>query len=79
MYYVNERWLGGMLTNYKTISGRIKRLNDIKDYGRRRNFRKAFKEGSYQAQSWKLKSLEKFLGGIKDMKGMPGAYLRCRP
>ena len=30
MYYVNQRWLGGMLTNYKTISGRIKRLNDIK-------------------------------------------------
>ena len=31
MYYVNQRWLGGMLTNYKTISGRIKRLNDIKE------------------------------------------------
>lgn len=30
MYFVNERWLGGMLTNYKTISSRIKRLNDIK-------------------------------------------------
>ncbi|MCI5536085.1 MAG: 30S ribosomal protein S2, partial [Clostridiales bacterium] len=31
MFYVNQRWLGGMLTNYKTISGRIKRLNDIKE------------------------------------------------
>ena len=31
MYYVNQRWLGGMLTNYKTISGRIKRINDIKE------------------------------------------------
>lgn len=30
MYFVNERWLGGMLTNYKTISGRIKRLSEIK-------------------------------------------------
>ena len=37
-YFVSERWLGGMLTNYKTISGRIKRLNDIEKNGRRRNF-----------------------------------------
>ena len=49
MYYVNQRWLGGMLTNYKTISGRIKRLNDIKEMEAGRHFRKTVQEGSYQA------------------------------
>ena len=38
MYYVNQRWLGGMLTNYKTISGRIRETQRHKGYGRGRNF-----------------------------------------
>ena len=37
MFYVNERWLGGMLTNFKTIQSRIDRLKEIESNGRRRN------------------------------------------
>jgi len=78
MYYVNERWLGGMLTNYKTISERIKRLNAIK---------KMEADGTFDLLSKKevgklkleLEKLEKYLNGIKDMKGMPGALFVVDP
>lgn len=78
MFYVNERWLGGMLTNYKTISGRIARLNEI---------RAMETDGTFDAltkkEVLKLKAeadkLEKFLGGIKDMKGMPAAVFVVDP
>ena len=70
MYYVNQRWLGGMLTNYKTISGRIKRLNDIKEMEADGTFEKLSKKEVIKL-SLELDKLEKFLGGIKDMKGMP--------
>ena len=73
MYYVNQRWLGGMLTNYKTISGRIKRLNDIKVMEEDGTFEKLSKKEVIKLRLEHDK-LEKFLGGIKDMKGMPGAY-----
>jgi len=78
MYYVNERWLGGMLTNYKTISERIKRLNAIK---------KMETDGTFDALTKKevgklkleLEKLEKYLNGIKEMKGMPGALFVVDP
>jgi small subunit ribosomal protein S2 len=78
MYYVNERWLGGMLTNYKTISERIRRLYDIE---------KMEEDGTFEALTKKEVSklrlqhekLEKFLGGIKTMKGMPGAIFVVDP
>ena len=78
MYYVNERWLGGMLTNYKTISTRIKRLGDIQ---------KMEADGTFEALTKKevakltleKEKLEKFLNGIKDMKGMPGALFVVDP
>ena len=78
MYYVNQRWLGGMLTNYKTISGRIKRLNDIKEMEADGTFEKLYKKEVIKLRL-ELEKLEKFLGGIKDMKGMPGAIFIVDP
>ena len=78
MFYVNQRWLGGMLTNYKTISGRIKRLNDIKEMEVDGTFEKLSKKEVIKLRL-ELEKLEKFLGGIKDMKGMPGANFVVDP
>ena len=78
MYYVNQRWLGGMLTNNKTISGRIKRLNDIKVMEEDGTFEKLSKKEVIKLRLEHDK-LEKFLGGIKDMKGMPGAIFVVDP
>ena len=63
MYYVNQRWLGGMLTNYKTISGRIKRLNDIKEMEADGTFEKLSKKEVIKLRL-ELEKLEKFLGGV---------------
>ena len=78
MYFVNQRWLGGMLTNYKTISGRIKRLNDIKAMEEDGTFEKLSKKEVIKLRL-ELEKLEKFLGGIKDMKGMPAAMFVVDP
>ncbi len=78
MYYVNERWLGGMLTNYKTIATRIKRLNDIKAMEEDGTFAKLSKK-EVSKLKLELEKLEKYLGGIKDMKGMPGAIFIVDP
>ena len=71
-YYVNQRWLGGMLTNYKTISTRIKRLNDITTMEADGTFEKLSKKEVLMLKR-EQERLEKYLGGIKDMPGMPGA------
>ena len=78
MYYVNQRWLGGMLTNYKTISARIRRLNDIKKMEEDGTFEKLSKK-EVQSLMHEHDRLEKFLGGIKEMKGMPGAVFIVDP
>ena len=78
MFYVNERWLGGMLTNYKTISQRIKRLNDIKKMETDGTF-DALTKKEVQKLKLELEKLEKYLNGIKDMKGMPGALFVVDP
>lgn len=78
MYFVNERWLGGMLTNYKTISTRIKKLNDIKAMEADGTFDALTKKEVLKLRSLEEK-LEKFLGGIKDMKGMPAAMFVVDP
>ena len=77
-FFVNERWLGGMLTNYKTIKERIDRLDEIilmEDDG---TFEKLSKK---EVSKLRLEQerLEKFLGGIKEMKGMPGAMFVVDP
>ena len=78
MFYVNQRWLGGMLTNYKTISQRIKRLYEIQAMEEDGTFEKLSKKevGKLRLEYEKL---EKFLGGIKEMKGMPGALFVVDP
>ena len=78
MYFVNERWLGGMLTNYKTISERIKRLAQIKTMETDGTFEALTKKEVLKLLQEKEK-LEKYLGGMKDMKGMPGAMIIVDP
>ena len=78
MYFVNERWLGGMLTNYKTISKRIERLNEIGEMEEDGTINKYAKKEILKIRN-EAEKLEKFLGGIKDMKGMPGAIFVVDP
>ena len=78
MYFVNERWLGGMLTNHKTIAGRIKRLYEIQAMEQDGTFEKLSKK-EVSKLKLELEKLEKFLGGIKEMKGMPGALFIVDP
>ena len=78
MYYVNERWLGGMLTNYKTIATRIKKLNDIKAMEEDGTFEALPKKEVLKLRALEEK-LEKFLGGIKEMGGMPDAMFVVDP
>jgi small subunit ribosomal protein S2 len=78
MYYVNERWLGGMLTNYKTISERIKRLYTIQNMETDGTFDALTKKEVIKLRLEQGR-LEKFLGGIKEMKGMPAALFVVDP
>ena len=78
MFYVNQRWLGGMLTNYKTISQRIKRLYEIQAMEEDGTFDKLAKKEVIKLKLEEAK-LEKFLGGIKEVKGMPGALFVVDP
>lgn len=68
-YYVNHRWLGGMLTNWKTISQSIKRLRDINDKLDNQSARLTKKEVLDMTRN--RDKLERALGGIKDMGGTP--------
>jgi small subunit ribosomal protein S2 len=78
MYYVNERWLGGMLTNFKTIQSRIKRLKDIERMAEDGTFDVLpKKEVVNLKEEWD--KLEKNLGGIKDMKRIPDAIFVVDP
>ncbi len=78
MYYVNERWLGGMLTNYKTIKGRIDRLRKLEDMQENGTFDVLPKKEVIQLMNEKEK-LEKYLNGIKDMPEVPGAIFIVDP
>jgi len=78
MFYVNERWLGGMLTNHKTIATRIMRLNAIKTMETDGTFEALTKKEVTKLKA-EMDKLEKYLGGIKDMKGMPGAMFVVDP
>ncbi len=78
MFYVNERWLGGMLTNFKTIQSRIKRLKDIERMSQDGTFDVLpKKEVIVLKKEWD--KLEKNLGGIKDMKKIPDAIFVVDP
>ena len=78
MHYVNARWLGGMLTNFRTIRKRIDRLEQL---------RKMSEDGTFDLLPKKevvkleleIEKLEKFLGGVKNMKGLPKAMFIVDP
>ena len=78
MYFVNERWLGGMLTNHKTISKRIERLEEIRQMQEDGTINKYAKKEALKLVA-EADKLEKYLGGIKDMKGMPAAIFVVDP
>ncbi len=78
MYFVNERWLGGMLTNFKTIQGRIQRLKDIEKMSQDGTFDVLpKKEVIGLKKEWD--KLQKNLGGIKDMKKLPDCIFIVDP
>lgn len=78
MYFVNQRWLGGMLTNFQTIRQRVKRLRELE---------KMEVDGTFEVLPKKevakllgeQQKLERFLGGIKDMDKLPGALFVVDP
>ena len=78
MYYVNNRWLGGMLTNFKTIQTRIKRLNDIDKMEATGQFDVLPKKEVIQLKAEREK-LEMNIGGIREMKKLPGALFVVDP
>jgi small subunit ribosomal protein S2 len=69
---VDERWLGGMLTNFKTVKQSIKRLKDMEQMAQDGAFEKMSKKEALMLQR-ELVKLQKSLGGIKDMGGLPDA------
>ena len=78
MYYVNSRWLGGMLTNFKTMRTRVDRLSQLK---------KMQEDGTFDMLPKKevikllheMAKLEKYLGGVKEMRQLPGAIFVVDP
>ncbi len=77
-FYVNERWLGGMLTNFKTIQSRINYLRDLERMEADGTFEVLPKKEVAMLKGKKEK-LERFLGGIKDMNKLPGAMFVVDP
>jgi len=77
-FYVNQRWLGGMLTNFNTIRRRIDRLHELEKMEADGTFELLPKKEVAQLMGEKEK-LQKFLGGIKDMKKLPGAVFIIDP
>ena len=77
-HFVNARWLGGMLTNFRTIRGRIARLNQLKTMESDGTFDLLPKKEVIKLNH-EIEKLEKFLGGIKEMKKLPGALFIVDP
>ena len=69
-FYVNHRWLGGMLTNWKTVRQSIKRLKDLEAQSQDGTFDKLVKKEALM-NTREMEKLEKSLGGIKNMSGLP--------
>ena len=69
-YFINRRWLGGMLTNFETIRGRINKLRELEDFVNSGHIEKLPKKEVAQIMR-KLSKLSKTLGGIKEMRGLP--------
>ncbi|NLT15585.1 MAG: 30S ribosomal protein S2 [Clostridiales bacterium] len=77
-YFVNARWLGGMLTNFKTIRKRIERLNQLENMETNGLFEVLPKKEVIKLRG-EMEKLEKYLGGIKNMKKLPGAMFIVDP
>lgn len=69
-YYINRRWLGGMLTNFETIRGRVNKLRELEEFMTSGHTEKLPKKEIAQLNR-ELGKLSKTLGGIKDMRGLP--------
>ena len=78
MYFVNERWLGGMLTNFQTIQKRVNRLKELEAMEAEGVFEVLTKK-EVQGLKHEMEKLEKYLGGIKDMDKLPGALFIVDP
>ena len=78
MFYVNERWLGGMLTNFQTIQKRINRLRELEKMEEENVFDVLPKKEVIILRQ-EMTKLQKFLGGIKDMQKLPGALFIIDP
>ena len=77
-HYVNARWLGGMMTNFKTIQRRIKRLEQLRTLESDGTFDRLTKK-EVAKLNLEIEKLEKFMGGIKNMKSLPGALFVVDP
>ncbi len=73
MPFVAHRWLGGMLTNYKTINKRVKRLKELESMVEDGSLEQKFSKKEALGLSRELEKLNRSLGGIKDMRGLPDA------
>ena len=78
MYYVNQRWLGGMLTNFETIQKRVQRLNELETMQEDGTFDVLPKKEVILLKK-EMEKLEKNLGGIKEMKEIPGVLFVVDP
>ena len=78
MFYVNARWLGGMLTNFKTMRTRIDRLAQLKKMQEDGTFDMLPKKEVIKLMH-EMEKLEKYLGGVKEMKKLPGAIFVVDP
>jgi small subunit ribosomal protein S2 len=78
MYFVNERWLGGMLTNFQTIQRRVSRLRQLEEMDANDGFAGLHKKEVLQLRH-EMERLQKFLGGIKTMNKLPGALFVIDP
>lgn len=78
MFYVNQRWLGGTLTNFQTIEKRVKRLHELDRMSTDGTFEVLPKKEVITLRK-EMDRLEKFLGGIKNMKELPGALFIIDP
>ena len=77
-YYVNARWLGGMLTNFSTIRRRVNRLKQLREMQENGTFELLPKKEVIKL-NLEIEKLEKFLGGIKEMTDLPGALFIVDP
>ena len=78
MFYVNERWLGGMMTNFQTIQKRVARLKKLEAMEEDGTFDVLTKK-EVQILRHEMEKLEKYLGGIKEMTKLPGALFIVDP